>query len=152
MNDITKLLTATDPEDDNALARMRAALARRAEESELLDVAYRTVDTPVGLLLIAATPRGVVRVAYPREGHDAVLQTLATQVSPRVLAAPARLDDTTRQIDEYFAGRRRRFEVTVDLQLAHGFRRQVLAGLSKLDFAETVSYGDLATSLGVPRG
>src|SRR5690349_24929472 len=104
--------------DDGALARLHGRLARDAESGDLLDVAYRTVDSPVGTLLLAATTAGLVRVAYEVEDHDAVLTTLATAVSPRLLRAPSRLDETARQLEEYFEKRRTDFEVPVDLRLA----------------------------------
>ena len=80
------------------LERLRARLAGTAQDEGILDVAYRSVDTPVGTLLLAATERGLVRVAYPSEGHDSVLQDLSDRVSPRVLRAPARLDPAARQL------------------------------------------------------
>ena len=91
--------------------------------TSVLDVAYRTIDTPVGTLLLAATAVGLVRVAYDIEGHDTVLARLADVVSPRILRAPARLDSAAHQIDEYFAKRRTTFDVPVDLRLTDGFRR-----------------------------
>ena len=136
---------------DPAIERLRARLTREAQEQNLLDVAYRTVDTPVGLLLLAATPAGLVRVAYTREDHDAVLDTLARRISPRVLMAPARLDDVARQLDDYFGRRRHGFDVRVDLRLAHGFRRTVLERLSDVDYGGTVSYAQLAAEVGNPR-
>src|SRR5262245_33641369 len=92
--------------DDGALGRLHERLAHDADSADLLDVAYRTIDTPVGTLLLAATTAGLVRVAYDIEGHDAVLAELADRISPRVLRAPARLDSVARQIDEYFTRRR----------------------------------------------
>jgi methylated-DNA-[protein]-cysteine S-methyltransferase len=107
--DMESLLTAGV--DDVDVARLRAAIARRAADEELLDVAYRTLDSPVGPLLLAATPAGLVRVAFTIvEEPDAVLEALAGAVSPRVLEAPARLDPVARELDEYFAGRRRAFD------------------------------------------
>ncbi len=91
--------------NEATLARLHHKLEQRATETGLLDVAFHTIDSPVGPLLLAATPLGLVRVAYQREGHDAVLQALASTISPRILAAPRRLDDVARQLDEYFAGR-----------------------------------------------
>src|SRR3954462_3866581 len=102
-----RLLAAPDAGETAALARLQAVLARRAAEEELLDVAYRDLDTPLGRLLLAATPARLVRVAFPVEDRDAGLTVLAEQVSPRVLRAPARLDRVARELDEYFAGRRR---------------------------------------------
>jgi len=136
--------------DDATLARLHQRLERDAAADELLDVAYRTVDSPVGTLLLAATTVGLVRVAYDIEDHDAVLATLAGSVSPRVLRAPARLDAAARQLDEYFAGRRRRFELPLDLQLAHGFRRRVLAQLRRIAYGATASYASIARAAGSP--
>ena len=117
----------------------------------MLDVAYRTVDTPVGTLLLAATTAGLVRVAYDIEGHDAVLAGLADRISPRVLRAPARLDNAARQIDEYFAKRRTVFEVPVDLRLAEGFRRNVIEHLRDIGYGRRESYATVAAAIGNPR-
>lgn len=140
-----------DDADLAALTELRAVIGRRADEQDLLDVAYRDLDTPLGRLLLAATPAGLVRVAFPVEDPDAVLDTLAGRISPRVLRAPARLDTVARELDEYFAGRRHTFDVPVDLQLAHGFRRAVLERLVEVPYAGTVSYGELAARVGSPR-
>jgi methylated-DNA-[protein]-cysteine S-methyltransferase len=141
----------TDPAEPAALAALHATLARRAEEEGLLDVAYRTLDTPVGRLLVAATPAGVVRLAFETEDADSVLTELATQVSPRVLQAPARLDRVAAELEEYLAGRRHAFDVPVDLRLARGFRREVLERLRQVPYARTVSYAELAARAGSPR-
>jgi len=117
----------------------------------VLDVAYRTIDTPVGALLLAATTAGLVRVAYDVEGHDAVLAGLADRISPRVLRAPARLDSAARQIDEYFAKRRTVFEVPVDLRLADGFRRDVIDHLRDIAYGHRESYATVAAAIGHPR-
>src|SRR4051812_5683456 len=93
------------------------ALADRALHDGLVDVAYAITDSPVGPLLLAATPAGVVRVSFAREGFDGVLEALAARISPRVLEAPARLDAARRQLDEYFEGRRTAFDVPLDHQL-----------------------------------
>ncbi len=122
----------------------------RAERDGLLDVAYRTVDSPLGPLLLAATTAGLVRVAFEGEGHDAVLAALAGAVSPRVLPPRRRLDATARQLDEYFAGRRRAFDVPVDLRLAHGFRRDVLVHLRDIPYGTTESYAIVARAAGSP--
>ena len=137
--------------DPPTLTRLHQRLEQRAERRDLLDVAFRTVDSPVGPLLIAATREGLVRVAYEREGMDAVLQTLASTISPRVLAAPRRLDDAAFQLDEYFAGRRRVFDVPLDLRLAAGFRRLVLAELTGIPYGSTRSYTQVAAGTGHPR-
>ncbi len=137
--------------DDETLVRLHQRLERNAATDELLDVAYRTVDSPVGALLLAATTVGLVRVAYDIEDHDAVLAKLADSVSPRVLRAPARLDAAARQLDEYFTKRRTDFEVPVDLRLADGFRRSVIEHLRDIGYGRRESYAEVAAAIGSPR-
>ena len=136
---------------DAELGRLKAGLAAKAENAGLLDVAYRTLDTPVGELLLAATPAGLVRVAYEREDFDKALDVLAARISARVLQAPRRLDTAARQLEEYFTGRRRLFELPVDLSLASGFRRSVLGYLPQIGYGHTSSYGAVAAALDHPR-
>jgi methylated-DNA-[protein]-cysteine S-methyltransferase len=144
-------LAALYPVDDGDLTRLHARLAAAAERDDALDVAYRTVDSPVGLLLIAATPVGLVRVAFDSEGNDAVLQNLSDRISSRVLEAPARLDAVAHQLDEYFSGRRHHFDVPLDWQLSKGFRRTVLEHLAvDIGYGATASYGTLARLSGSP--
>lgn len=142
---------AQHPVTAEHLARLHAALVERATTDGLLDVAYRTVDSPVGPLLLARTPVGVVRVAFAVQDHDAVLQDLAVRVSPRVLEAPGVLDDVARELDEYFAGRRVGFDVPVDLRLAAGFRRSVVEHLPDIPYGRTASYAQIAAAAGSPR-
>jgi len=137
--------------DDAAQRRLHARLVADAEREGLLDISYRTVDTPVGSLLLAATPVGLVRVAYESVGHDAALAHLAEEVSPRILNAPGRLDGTARQLDEYFAGRRTAFDVPLDLRLATDFRRSVLTHLRDIGYGRTESYAQVAEAVGNPR-
>ena len=146
-----ELFASLPPEDGQAMAGLRARLAAAAATEGLLDVAYRTVDTPVGPLLLAATEQGLVRVAYPSQGHDAVLAQLATLVSPRILRAPGRLDPVALQLEEYFARRRRMFDVPLDLRLARGFRRDVLTHLQQIPYGTTESYAQVAAAAGSPR-
>jgi methylated-DNA-[protein]-cysteine S-methyltransferase len=107
-------------------------------------VAYRTVDTPAGQLLLAGTPVGLVRIAYPRQDHDTVLADLAGRISPRILHAPGRLDAAARQLEEYFTTGRHSFDLPLDLQLARGFRRTVLEHLRAVAYGHTISYAGLA--------
>jgi methylated-DNA-[protein]-cysteine S-methyltransferase len=138
--------------DNDALARLHQTLERAAEQEGLLDVAYRTVDSPVGPLLLAATPRGLVRVAYEEvEGHDRVLDTLASRLSPRVLRAPKRLDAAARELEEYFDGRRRSFDLPLDLSLSKGFRLLVQQHLPEIGYAQTRSYRQVAELVGNPK-
>jgi methylated-DNA-[protein]-cysteine S-methyltransferase len=150
--DLQDLLASGLPtESPEVLERLHVRLARDAASSGVLDVAYRTLDTPVGRLLLAATDAGLVRVAYEREDHDAVLARLALLVSPRVLRAPERLDLAARELDEYFAGRRAAFDLPLDLRLARGFRRSVLDRLRDIGFGRTASYAEVALAAGSPR-
>jgi methylated-DNA-[protein]-cysteine S-methyltransferase len=131
--------------------RLRARLVRRAEEERVLDVAYTTLDTPVGRLLLASTIRGLVRVAFANEDHDAVLEVLAKRLSPRVLRAPERLDRPAHQIDEYFSGARQIFEIELDLSLSHGFRQSVQRRLPEIGYGQTSTYAALARLVGNPK-
>jgi len=145
-------LAALYPVDDDDITRLHAQLAAAADRDDLLDVAYRTVDSPVGSLLIASTPVGLVRVAFGSEGHETVLQNLSDRISSRILRAPARLDAVARQLDEYFAGHRLAFDVPLDWQLSTGFRRVVLTRLAvDVGYGTTASYGTLARLSGSPK-
>jgi methylated-DNA-[protein]-cysteine S-methyltransferase len=121
---------------------------RRAIEEGLVDVAYAPVDSPVGELVAAVTPRGLVRLAYEDGRGDAVLSELAARVSPRVIEAPARLDDVRRQLDEYFEGRRQSFDLGIDWTLARGFTRRVLQSTAKVPFGELATYREVASGAG----
>ncbi|MEV6139164.1 methylated-DNA--[protein]-cysteine S-methyltransferase [Nocardia sp. NPDC051990] len=148
-DDLAAALSA--PVDETTLSRLHQLLEREAEQAELLDVAYTTMDTPVGQLLLAATPRGLVRVAYAREDHDKVLETLAHKISPRILRAPARLDEVMRELDEYFAHRRTSFDLSLDLSLSHGFRQTVQKHLPEIGYGQTRSYAQVAQLVGNPK-
>ena len=128
------------------------ALAHAAREAGLEDVAYSTVETPVGRLLVAATPQGLVRLAFPEETIDHVLEELADAVSPRVLEDPAGRDDARRELDEYFEGRRDRFDLGVDLRLiGMGFSRKVLEATARIPYGSVSTYREMASKAGSPR-
>jgi methylated-DNA-[protein]-cysteine S-methyltransferase len=146
---MSDLFAPLDP-DDATMHRLHAQLVAAADADGLLDVAYRTMDSPVGTLLLAATPTGVVRIAFDQQGHDAALAALAIQVSPRVLHAPARLDPLVRELEEYFAGTRRTFDLPLDRRLASGFRADVLAHLPEIGYGSTASYAAVARLAGNP--
>lgn len=144
------LARAYDPTPDQ-LQHLLARLAAAAQSDGILDVAYRTVDSPVGPLLLAATTVGLLRVAYASEDHDVVLQGLSQKVSPRILRAPARTDDVARQLDEYFRGQRKTFDVALDWSLSAGFRAAVLHHLPEIAYGRTASYAAVAAMSGNPR-
>jgi len=150
-NDPSRHLAKAFPASADDLQRLHQRLSAAAQADGILDIAYRTVDTPVGTLLLAATDAGLVRVAYASEDHDTVLRTLSDRISPRVLHAPARLDATARELDEYFAGRRHSFDLPLDWQLAHGFRRTVLTHLTDIGYGRTASYAAVAQLAGSPK-
>jgi methylated-DNA-[protein]-cysteine S-methyltransferase len=126
-------------------------LAAAAADAGLLDVAYATLDSPLGQILLAATPRGLVRVSYLDGGLEAVLDQLAARISPRVLAAPRKLDRARREIDEYFCGARREFDLPLDWHLVAGFGRRVLQATAAIPFGAVSSYGHVAAAAGSPR-
>lgn len=150
-DDLPRDLARAYPEDPDHLRRLRDRLAVGAQREGILDVSYRTVDSPVGPLLLAATDLGLVRIAYACENHEAVLQTLSDRISPRILNAPTRLDATVRELDEYFAGRRQSFDIPLDWQLSAGFRRTVLNQLPSIAYGHTATYAALAQLAGNPK-
>lgn len=151
MNDITHDLATPTQVDTMLVETLRHQLADRASAAGLLDLVYRVVDSPVGELLLAATPAGLVRVAYASEDHESVLASLARTVSPRILREDRALDEVARELDDYFAGRRRSFDVPVDLRLARGFRLGILQHLRDIPYGQTESYAAVAAAAGSPR-
>ena len=149
MNDIARALKDSAPED--ASAQLGAGLADRAAGAGVLDVAYATVDSPVGKLTVAATPRGLVRLSFPREPEDAVVENLAERLSPRVLEAPGRLDEIRRELDDYFEGRRREFALPIDWSLTSGFFRKVLRATARIGYGNVRTYSEVAKSAGSAR-
>jgi methylated-DNA-[protein]-cysteine S-methyltransferase len=132
-------------------ARIRRDLAARADAQGLVDVAIERHDSPLGPILLGATHEGLVRVGPPAEGEDAVLAELGERVSARVLASSR--DSLTRarqQLEEYFDGQRREFDVPLDWQLTAGFRRAVLRATAQIPYGQTASYREVATEAGSP--
>lgn len=145
-NPLTNLLGP----DSATIGRLHETLSAKAAEAGLLDLAYRTVDSPLGSLLLVASDRGLTRVAFASEGHDRVLAGLAATISPRILRAPGRLDEPARELDEYFAGSRRSFDLPLDLTTTGTFRRTVQLLLPSIVYGTTVSYAELAAKAGRP--
>ena len=137
--------------DADALARLHRRLERDAQDAGVLDVAYRTLDTAIGRLLLASTPVGLVRVAFLDGGDEDVLGSLAQRISPRILHAPARLDAAATEVEEYLAGTRTEFDLPLDLRLADGFRRQVIEHLRDIGYGQRQSYAAVAAAVGNPK-
>jgi methylated-DNA-[protein]-cysteine S-methyltransferase len=128
---------------------MQAELLRRAQEEGLIDVAYTTLDGPLGTLLLATTDRGLVRVAFANESEDDVLQELSDKLSPRVLESPARLDGVRRELTEYLEGSRRKFDLPLDWRLVRSdFSRRVLEATDRIPYGVTSTYRDVADAAG----
>jgi methylated-DNA-[protein]-cysteine S-methyltransferase len=145
-------LRALQGEDvERASARAAAGFTVRAEREGLVDVAFARVPSPFGDLLVAATRRGLVRLAYPNEERDATLAQLARLVSPRVLEAPGRLDQIRRELEEYFDRHRDGFEFGVDYALTRGFTRKVLRATARIPFGSVSTYGEVAGRAGNAR-
>jgi len=124
----------------------------RAEASGLVDVAVTTMDSPIGPLLLMATRRGLVRIAFESENRDEVLGEVAAQLSPRILEAPRRLDAVRRELDGYFTGGLRDFDLDIDWSLVRPFARRVLRRASHIPYGSVASYRDVAVEVGTPRG
>jgi methylated-DNA-[protein]-cysteine S-methyltransferase len=127
-------------------------LVARIVEDDLADVAYGPVDSPFGTLHGAVTRRGLVRLAFPEEDPETMLELLAERVSARIVEAPSLLDPVERELDEYFAGRRRRFELALDWALIGPFGRRVLKRTAAIPYGGYLSYGEVAAEAGSPRG
>jgi methylated-DNA-[protein]-cysteine S-methyltransferase len=126
-------------------------LTRRAADEGLLDVAYTSMDSPFGTLLLATTPRGLVRVGLPNQDADELLTDLAARVSPRVLEAPAPLDRARTQLDLYFEGRLTEFDLPLDWRLSRDFRRRVLRAIDRIPYGQTRTYTEMARRAGNER-
>jgi methylated-DNA-[protein]-cysteine S-methyltransferase len=148
--DLVAVFSAFEDENENTFSRLHRRLEEQAQDAHLLDVAYTTIDSPLGSLLLAATPAGLVRVAFPSEGHDTVLAALAERLSPRILRAPGRLAAAARELDEYFGGRRQSFDLDLDRSLSQGFRRLVQSRLTDIAYGQTLTYGGVAALVGNP--
>jgi methylated-DNA-[protein]-cysteine S-methyltransferase len=136
-----------------APTREAPSIVDAAAAAGLLDVAYARLDSPVGTLVLACTPRGLARLAYVDDGQeDAVLEDIAQRLSPRMLAAPDRLDEPRRELDEYFAGRRHAFDVALDLRLVSDFTRRVLTATAAIPYGDVATYKEVAAAAGSPRG
>jgi methylated-DNA-[protein]-cysteine S-methyltransferase len=129
---------------------LRADLARRAADEGVLDVAYGIADSPLGPLTVIVTRRGLVRLSYGHEEVDARLDEIASRISPRILASPARTDAVRRQLDEYFSGQRHGFDVPIDWRLVRGFAGDVLRATARIPFGSVSSYREVATEAGSP--
>ncbi len=152
-------MTTPDPletrlrETASSLDSAPPELADAAAAAGLLDVAYTKLDSPVGQLLLAATPSGLIRIAYvDGDQEEAILTELARRVSPRLLTAPRRLDQPRRELDEYFGGHRRRFELELDWRLMSAFGQRVLQTTAAIPYGSVSTYKQVATEAGSPRG
>jgi methylated-DNA-[protein]-cysteine S-methyltransferase len=134
-----------------AVDRLHRQLEESADEAKILDVAYTMMDTPVGTLLLAATERGLLRVAFEVEGLDKVLDELGRKFSPRILRSPKRLDVAAFEIDEYFVRRRTSFDLALDFSLTSGFRQTVQRFLPQIAYGTTESYKHVAALVGNPK-
>lgn len=132
--------------------RAAADLAEAAAREGLLDVAYGFADSPFGRLMVAVTPRGLIRLDYPDREFDQSLEELASQVSPRILESARATEQVRRELEEYFEGKRRRFSIRVDLSTVHGFRRKVLEHTARIPYGSVSSYTEVAARAGSPRG
>jgi methylated-DNA-[protein]-cysteine S-methyltransferase len=143
MNEFERLSTL----ETDATAAV-AAFRQRAAEEGLLDVAYADLDSPMGPLSVFVTPRGLVRLAYGVADDE--LDDLAERLSPRIIAAPERTDAVRRELEAYFAGERRGFDVPVDWSLVRGFAGAVLHATARIPFGSVSSYRAVATDAGSP--
>lgn len=150
MNDTHQFPEELFPIRPEEMRQLHGLLEKKLGADEI-DISYRTVDSPLGPLMLAASAEGVIRLAFDREGFDRVLESLAETVSPRILESPRRLEQPARQLEEYFAGARREFTVRLDRRLSHGFRGTVQEYLPSIEFGATLSYKEVAERVGNPQ-
>ena len=152
MRDFEKLLRRGGTSDVDQAEAAATRLVELADAEDLVDVSYGTVESPFGELLAATTRRGLVRLAFPEEDVDEVLERLARAVSPRIVETPGALEGTRRELDEYFSGGRRRFDLKLDRALIGPFSRRVLGATARIPYGRVLSYQDVAARAGSPRG
>jgi methylated-DNA-[protein]-cysteine S-methyltransferase len=152
MNELEQALRSTAlPAGDAGAAAAAGRFLARAEDEGLVEVAYASIDSPFGALLAATTPRGLLRLSYDPSRNDAVLEQISERVSPRMLEAPDRLDPVRRQLEEYFEGRRQRFDLQLDWSLTRGFFQKILRETARLDYGQLATYKQMAEAAGSPR-
>ena len=149
--ELEKALKQAGTNHAGELGRLNERLLARADSEGLVDVAYATVDSPYGDLLVAATERGVVKLSLPNYAAEDALEQVAAGVSPRILESPKRLDPVRRELDEYFEGKLKSFSSPVDWRLSRGFADRVLHVVASIPYGETLSYGEVAGEAGNPR-
>lgn len=148
----TELSIETDyPISTEEIQQLRGRLTRRARNRKLLDVSYRVMESPVGKLLLAATPQGLVRVAFESEGFGSVLDSLAEHLGPRVMESPQALEPVVVELEEYFAGERKHFDLVLDRSLSAGFRSTIHQLLPNIGYGQTWTYKELAARAGSPK-
>jgi methylated-DNA-[protein]-cysteine S-methyltransferase len=151
MTHLEHVLRDSAPAGDAGAAAIAARrVAARADEEGAADVAYAVLPSPLGALAGVCTRRGLLCLSYRVERLDELLEELAAAVSPRILESPARLDAVARELDEYFAGRRRRFELPIDWSLSRGFARRVLRATAKVPYGTATTYTEVAGRAGSP--
>jgi methylated-DNA-[protein]-cysteine S-methyltransferase len=147
--DLRSLMSVAD-----ARQRARTAdndLRRAAEEAGAVDVATATIGSPVGTLFLAVTPHGLVHIGFDGENHDAMMRRFARELSPRVLAAVHATDEVRRQLEEYFVGERRQFELRLDRRLMTPFAREVLGATARVPYGHLATYGQVAMEIDRPK-
>ncbi len=121
-----------------------------AADAGLVDVSFDVADTQIGPLLLAVTERGLCRISFDPE-PERETETLARTFGVRVLRAPREVDSVRRELDEYFEGRRRDFDLPLDLRGREGFSRDILERLAKVPYGQVTTYKTLAVAAGNPR-
>jgi methylated-DNA-[protein]-cysteine S-methyltransferase len=155
MTEIEQLIRQSIPRGSEQACQAAQAATRltaRLGAEGLVDVSYASIDSPFGPLLLAGTRKGLVKVAFPEQDTDEVLELLARQLSPRIVEKPATLDPARRELSEYFEGARRGFDLALDWSLISPFARRVLRATSKIPYGSFLTYGEVATQAGSPGG
>jgi methylated-DNA-[protein]-cysteine S-methyltransferase len=116
----------------------------------LVDVGFDVIESQIGPLFVAVSDQGLASLSYDTHAEEQ-LERLARIAGPCVLRSPRSVDEARRELDEYFAGKRRVFDLSLDLRGMQPFTLSVLQELAQVPYGETTTYGDLAARVGHPR-
>ena len=131
-----------------ALNEARERLIARARKDGLATVGYDRLDSPLGPLWVAISAKGVATIHYGAEPTERELRRLVRVYGPGVVPDHRRASPLARELDQYFRGKRRTFDIPIDLAGLTPFQVRVLAQTAKIPFGELLTYRTIAKRIG----
>lgn len=132
-------------------ADARERLIARARREHLVTLGYSVLDSPLGPLWTAVGPRGVATISYGQEPDTRELRRLVAVFGPGIVPDRKRTDEVARELDQYFAGKRREFDVAADLTGLTPFYRAILRATARVPYGKVTTYRDVARRAGNER-